>query len=432
MLEDLRQQFTDAWRNIVDSWFPRCLDLKYGGFLCDFDRRWQPHGPHEKLLEFQARQTMLASEGALFEPANLLLERAAHQGFEYLRDALWDAEYGGWFHRLSREGRFLEKETKHVHGMAYALQACATYYRAFKRPEALELACRGFDWLESHAHDRENAGYFGFLARDGTPILQQNELWSGLDTITTPLGLKDLNVHCDLLEAFLSMALICDDRRVVERVDEMVRILLDYAITPNGSIMYYHTRDWRPLPYSVVVGNACQTVCRLLWARRTDNSKELLLRSRSILNWLQRAARENALPGFVALTVGEPPFDKEGGDLRVRHRMWWVQSEALRALLLWAELEGSNWESELRAHWGYFRSSFLDRRWGGVVAESTSHIQPLWQRLWARWSKGKARDYKGHAWKDASHDGRAVLHALRVSYGQSGLDLLPGGPPCTR
>ena len=42
-------------RHVYDAWFPRCLDLAEGGFLCDFDRTWSSVGPHDKLLEFQAR-----------------------------------------------------------------------------------------------------------------------------------------------------------------------------------------------------------------------------------------------------------------------------------------------------------------------------------------------------------------------------------------
>ena len=38
---------------------------EHGGLLCDFDRRWRPCRPHDKLLEFQARQTWIAAEAAV-------------------------------------------------------------------------------------------------------------------------------------------------------------------------------------------------------------------------------------------------------------------------------------------------------------------------------------------------------------------------------
>ena len=52
------------FRHVVDVWFPRCLDTRYGGFLCDFDRAWNESGPHHKLLEFQARQTLFAADAS--------------------------------------------------------------------------------------------------------------------------------------------------------------------------------------------------------------------------------------------------------------------------------------------------------------------------------------------------------------------------------
>ena len=64
-------------RNVLDVWFPRSLDLDCGGFLCDFDRAWKSNGPHEKLLEFQARQTLLAAEASLVYPHDAILHRAA-------------------------------------------------------------------------------------------------------------------------------------------------------------------------------------------------------------------------------------------------------------------------------------------------------------------------------------------------------------------
>ena len=36
---------------------------------------------------------------------------------------------------------------------------------------ALKVARDAFDWLEDHAHDAEYGGYFEALKRDGTPIV---------------------------------------------------------------------------------------------------------------------------------------------------------------------------------------------------------------------------------------------------------------------
>jgi len=100
------------FREILEPWFPVCLDKEYGGFLCDFDRRWRPNGSHDKLLEFQARHTWVAAEASLAYPDSKYLKEAALHGFRFLMDVMWDSDSGGWFHRMDRSGKPLEKATK--------------------------------------------------------------------------------------------------------------------------------------------------------------------------------------------------------------------------------------------------------------------------------------------------------------------------------
>lgn len=427
-LQRLAPEFEVAWLDHVRSaWFPRCLDLEAGGFFTGFDQRWQKFGPQERLLEFQARQTMLACEGWMSYPGDSLLRQAAHHGFAYLREQLWDAQFGGWFHRLSRQGEVLEGRTKHVHGMAYALQACASYYRSSGQPEGLALAQEAFEWLEAHSHDSQHGGYLGMLEASGKPILEPVPAWPHPeDSIGTPLGYKDQNLHSDLLEALLALAIIWPDARVLQRAEEISRLLLQHALAPNGSLWFFHTRDWRPVPHAVVLGNAFQTVCRLLWVGRLLGQEATFQEaSRSIVKWALRCAQEPGLPGFVAATVSQPPYRNEGATLGSRQRRWWVQYEGLRALLLWWELQGEEWLVPLVNHWRYLQKTFQDPHWKGHLPGSTCHLANPWQRVWERWRHPQLYGHKAWDWKDGSHDGRALLHALRCSRGESGQELWP-------
>src|SRR5262245_52859544 len=145
--------------HVLDAWFPRSLDHTHGGFLCDFDCGWAPCGPHDKLLEFQARQTLTAADACQRYPGERQFQEATLHGLRYLRDVMWDSEYGGWFHRLDRDGQPLESATKHVHGMAYAIEACVAAYRATGDATALKLAQEGFQWMDRCSHDRDHGGY---------------------------------------------------------------------------------------------------------------------------------------------------------------------------------------------------------------------------------------------------------------------------------
>lgn len=426
-IQDLKPELESSLDCLSLAWFPRCLDRERGGFFCEYDQSWRAFGHQPKLLEFQARQTMFASELSLWYPQESLFAESAEWGFECLRAQMWDPEYGGWFHCLSRDGIPMEGRTKHTHGMAYAIQACLSFYRASGQEAALLLAKMAFRWLEDHAHDPLHGGYFGFLSQDGKPILAPVDNWTHpLDSIRTPLGFKDLNVHSDYLETLICLAQEWEDPLVLERLEEVLGILTKKAQAPNGALHFFLSADWQPIPHTVVVGNAFQSICRLVWAAKLLDHPQYLENAKQLWTWAQRCAREPQLPGFAACTVGEAPFFSSGSDLRVRYRSWWVQAEALRAMLVLAETEGGGqWEALFREHWTFFNQHFIDRKYGGTRSGSSCHLRFPWQRFAERWLKPDLYTHKANAWKDGSHDGRAVLHALRVASGESGLKVLP-------
>ncbi len=227
-------------RHVLDAWFPRCMDLTHGGFLCDFDRAWVSCGPHQKLLEFQARQTMTAADACRRYPGEQRFHDASVHGLRYLLEVMWDGAHGGWFHRLERAGQPLEAHTKHAHGAAYAIQACVAVHEATGHPAALPLAQRGFDWLDRCARDRDHGGYFGFLQRNGSVIRTSSECpWtSETDTIGTEIGLKDANVHSDLLEALVHLYRAWPEPRVGERLAEVLDIVSDKLLVPSTGALH--------------------------------------------------------------------------------------------------------------------------------------------------------------------------------------------------
>src|SRR5262245_37113506 len=265
-------------RHVLDAWFPRSLDTVHGGFLCDFDRSWGSAGPHDKLLEFQTRHLCAAADACRLYPDQSRFSQAREHGFAYLRDVMWDRQAGGWFHRLDRAGKPLEHETKHAHGLAYALDACVAVYETSGEPKALEMAKAGFEWLDRHSWDSEHGGHFGFLTRDGRAIRtqEQNPLGIAPDTIGTPVGLKDHNVHCDLLETFIRLYRIWPDPTVAARLAESVDIVANRMLVPEtGAVHYYMTHDWRPVPHAVRSGYQFQAAYRLTMAPELTGSTEL-------------------------------------------------------------------------------------------------------------------------------------------------------------
>jgi len=403
-------------RHVLDAWFPRSVDLTHGGFLCDFDRTWTSCGPHEKLLEFQARQTLAAADACRKYPSDQRLRDATLHGLRYLREVMWDGSAGGWFHRLDRAGQPLEAHTKHAHGAAYAIEACVAVHEATGDPAALRLAQEGFDWLDRCARDRDCGGYFGFLKRDGTVIRDPSECpWkSETDTIGTEIGLKDANVHSDLLETLVHLYRVWPDSKVGERLAEVLDIVSDKMLVPStGALHIFVTADWRPIPHLARAGYQCQTAYRLTLARGLAGDAAKLRRLACLL--LDHALRYTRDPqgGFFYAAPGAAPRWLQGQDLLARNKSWWVQAEALKALLALSRLapEREEYLQHFEAQWHYVQRHFLDLEHGGVYPSGLD-VVPRWRRrLGARFAPA-AVTRKGDIWKDASHDGRALLYCI--------------------
>ncbi len=400
-------------RHVLDTWFPRSLDTTHGGFLCDFDRRWTASGPHDKLLEFQGRHLCAAADACRLYPDELRFREAMEHGFRFLREVMWDHEAGGWFHRLDRTGNRLEHGTKHSHGIAYGLDACVAVYEASGDPAALELAKAGFQWLDEHAWDRAHGGHFGFLTRDGRAILEpaQSPWPTELDTIGSPLGLKDLNVHSDLLETFLRLYRIWPDPVVAARLAESVDIISRRMLVPQtGALHYYATPDWQPIPHLVRAGYQFQAAYRLTMAPELTGAAGALLRTATTLmeHVLRHSRDDNG--GFWYAAPGALPLELHGQLLSVQHKPWWVQVEGLKTFLVLSRLapENPQYLREFEALWELIEKQYLDSRYGGFYAYG------LRRRHRMPGMAPKEFTVKGHAWKDARHEARALLTCIEI------------------
>ncbi len=402
--------------HVFDAWFPRSLDLTHGGFLCDFDRTWAPSGPHDKLLEFQARQTLTAADACRRYPDDERFRNATLHGLRYLREVMWDSAYGGWFHRLARAGQPLEFGTKHAHGAAYAIEACVAAHEATRDSTALTLAREGFEWLDRCARDPEHGGYFGFLKREGTVIRDPSDCpWkSATDTIGTEIGLKDANVHSDLLETLVHLYRVWPDSRVGARLAEVLDIVSDKMLVPStGALHIFVTADWRPIPHLTRAGYQCQAAYRLILASETVGESSRLW-ARSIL-LLDHALRYSHDPqgGFVYAAPGAGPRWVQGQDLAGGPKPWWVQAEALKSLLAVSRLDSGagKYVRKLEAHWEYLQEHFIDPEHGGFYQMDLDSVASWRRKLGPRFSPSWVTR-KGDPWKDASHDGRGLLYCV--------------------
>ena len=408
--ESLPAQLEAELRSIQRAWFPRTIDREHGGFLCDFDDRWQPSGPHIKMLEYQARQTLAAARGTSESPGNAFLRETALHGFRYLHDVMWDHDHGGWYRVLDRVGHPLEAATKHAHGSSYAISACVRCYEATGNEECVALAKSAFAWLEEHAYDDAHGGYFIFFRRDGTRILSPDALPPGVagDPIGAPIGFKDINTTSDLLKAFADLYRVWPDPLLRARLEEMLRIVRERFVVAPGTMHMCTHPDWTPVPDPVRYGHALRAANLLLAASAAltgtvDPATAGAVKS--VVDHMLVVAWDPARGGFHAAGGSVPPVDIEGTKLFLKTKSWWTQAEGmrlLRAMALMHPADPANYQGHFERLWEYVRAHLIDARHGG------------WYQAGLDESPEAAVLPKAFAWKDCSHETEAMLECLQA------------------
>lgn len=403
-----RREFRAALERLVDVWYPRVIDAEHGGYLCDFDWRWRPTGPHRKMLEFQARQARVTAVLAAALPERPELRAAADHGFAFLRDAMWDPEFGGFYRILERDGAPLEEGTKHGHGTSYAISACVAHHRLTGSRDSLDLAVRAFEWLERHGHDPRHGGYHGYYRRDGRLILEGSDSPAGYphrDPIGTPLGLKDVNTTKDLMETMAVLAEVWADDPVLDRLREMLGIVRERVVAPPGSCHVYFQPDWTPVPDICHYGHNLHMASILLTsgaplgpaeAERCEGVARALLDTALAHGW------DRVTGGFAYAGSTYGPIELEGEVLYMDTKIWWPQAEGLVCLVHFAARDGDAYARRAERLWQYIQTRLVDARHGG------------WYRMGLDAGRHVRKLPKFDLWKDGCHEGMALAKCLRT------------------
>ena len=155
---------------LLNKWYPQCIDSLYGGFLSTFTYNFQPTGPQDKMIVTQARHVWSNAIASLLYPDVAYYKQGAKHGFAFLQNVMWDKINGGFFTLVDRKGNVKDSTGKMTYGNAFGIYASAAWYRASGDTNALALAKNCFWWLEKHCHDPVYKGYYQDLQPDGTPV----------------------------------------------------------------------------------------------------------------------------------------------------------------------------------------------------------------------------------------------------------------------
>lgn len=400
----LADEIERHWKHdLLPKWFPRCVDQEHGGFFPHFREDWSPGDQNDKTLVFQSRMTWVAAQVALRYP-ELRAEYRKHtqHGLDFLARVMWDREHGGFFWSLDETGKTSPRHgtEKHVYGIAFAIYGTSAAYEATKDERALELAKQTFAWLERHAHDPANGGYYEALSREGTPILDPASPAAsarGTDAIGTRYGFKSMNSHIHLLEALTALYHVWPDALVERRLREVFGLVRDKIAVEPGCLNLYFTPDWRPVPDHDSFGHDVETAYLLLEAaeslQQPDDARTAAV-AQSLVDHALQWGWDDQQGGF---------FDKGAAfhPAWAREKIWWTQAEGLNALLLMHERFG-------RTSPRYFEA--FQKQWDFIVKYQVDHRHGGWHGTVSPEGAAATNQAKATIWKAAYHDGRALIN----------------------
>ena len=402
--------------NLLESWYPRTIDSISGGFLSDFDYKWDMKGPQNKMIVTQSRHIWTCSTVAEFYPEEKAYYlKIADHGVQFLKDKMGDSKLGGFFNLVDREGNVLKPDKtdrilKDAYGNAFAIYGLSTFSRVSGDTTALSLAKKAFLWLDRHSYDPQFGGYFQFLEADGTPLK------NGLNGVPP----KDQNSSIHLLEAFTALYQVWPDPVVKERLLMMLSLIRDRITNPKGYLQLFLNADLSPVSYldsaedvrkrhwlydHISYGHDVETAYLMLEASEVvglKNDTLTLRKAKKMVDHALKSGWDKTVGGFY-----EAGYYFKGQDsvtIIKDTKNWWAQAEGLNALLMMSELFPSdphNYKSLFQKEWEYIDTYLIDHEHGdwypnGIDKEPDEKLA-----------------MKAQIWKGNYHNSRALMNCIR-------------------
>jgi len=402
---------------LLNKWYPQCVDSNYGGFLTTFTYDFKPTGSQDKFIVTQARHTWTTAKASQLYTGVSYYIRCSRNGFYFLRDVMWDKLYGGFYNLVDRQGKDKSNplSPKEAYGNAFAIYALAAYYNASHDTAALSLAKKAFMWLEKGSHDAVYKGYYQHLKRDGTPIAREQTIPSNSN-----IGYKDQNSSIHLLEAFTELYSVWPDALVRKRLEELLYLIRDTITTAKGYMTLFFKPDWTPVSFSdsseavilkhknldhVSFGHDVETAYLMLEASHalglTNDIKTLTI-GKKMVDHALRNGWDTALGGFY--DEGYYFKNKPTISILLESKNWWAQAEGLNTLLVMADhfpTDTMQYYSRFKELWKYAQTYLID------------HVHGDWYEEGLDKEPQRKTALKGHIWKATYHQFRALSNCVK-------------------
>jgi cellobiose epimerase len=349
LAERIEQELTG---NILPFWMEHTPDPVNGGFYGSLsnDLKVDNDSPRSAILYGRILWTFALAFEKYDHPEYL---GTARRAYEYIKEYFWDAQYGGVYWSVNAEGEPLDSR-KHTYAQAFCIYGLSEYHRVTGDAEALELARKIFELLETHAHDSVHGGYVEGRGNDWVsstdPRLSQFE----------PMCDKSMNTLLHTMEAYTNLLRVWDEPRLQTRLSELIIIFLDHIIDPQTNhLLLFFNKDWswdKVEPFSY--GHDIEVSWLIVEAAEVLGNPALLERAKENALKIAHAVYNEALQPNGIL------FPESAGH-RSRDMVWWVQAEGLVGFYNAYQISDNEQFRTAAEHvWEAIDQKFIDRQHG--------------------------------------------------------------------
>jgi mannobiose 2-epimerase len=392
-MKQLKNEVTEnLTKNLLPYWSSKMVDWVNGGFYGRINGKDQVFPNEDKggILNARILWTYSSAYRVLKDTAYL---RLATRAKNYILAHFIDKKYGGVYRSVKANGEPSDTR-KQTYTQAFFIYGMAEYSRATGDKEALNTAKELFEEFEKYALDKESNGYFEVFTRD----------WQrSHDLIIGEKNTKDektMNTSLHLMEAYSNLYRVWPDKRMADRLRNMVEIFLDKIVDKKTShLICFLDKNWNGTSTVDSYGHDIEASWLLYEAAGLLKDPELLARVKQVSIKIADAAAEGLQPDGSMIDEK----DYATGALRTE-RSWWPQVETIVGYMNAYELTGNvKYLDYCVKNWDYTKNHLVDNKNGGWFpsADESGVVR-----------KGD----KGGFWICPYHNGRMCLEIIeRVS-----------------
>jgi cellobiose epimerase len=379
-------------QNLLPYWSTRMVDFVNGGFYGRIDGydKVSPDSEKGGILNARILWTYSSAYRILKDTTYL---RLATRAKDYIMAHFIDKEYGGAYRSLNFKGEPSDTR-KQTYTMSFFIYGLAEYSRATGDKGALKAAKDIFETFEKYALDKESNGYFEVFSREWQ---RTHDRLIGETTIKDE---KTMNTHLHLMESYANLYRVWPDKRMEDRLRNMVEIFLDKIIDKKTShLICFMDKSWNRTSKVDSYGHDIEASWLLYEAASLLKDPDLLARVKEVSIKIAEAAAEGLQPD------GSLAYEKDlSTGVMASERSWWVQSETIVGYLNAFELtKNEKYLDNATNCWNYTKNHLVDNKAGGWFSSVSE-------------SGVVGRGEKGGFWVCPYHNGRMCMEVIeRVS-----------------